>query len=276
MIERRITFLAGSEGIPSWAMSRIKTLAGYFRSILVMHNVTRHQQADLSHVIRLMSLGTKAEDLCQLCIEGMDAELACMVLTDFLAVHFTLINTDHRLPIKGAINVDDQYPAFTLPFPIKLMAITKSEIAEKSALLRFQAQLLSQAQSKILEEQNEHFQTILPLLEKREQISATGMGHHIALPHAMSECLNHPAIAIVTTQKPIEWHSASGRITTSIAMVLPSPPERQHIIALSTLSKALLIPSFSQAIAANSQPEALRAIVLNCMNHGLQVSTKHD
>ncbi|WP_087018505.1 PTS sugar transporter subunit IIA [Thaumasiovibrio subtropicus] len=270
MIERRIAFVTDHEGLPSWVLSKLKSLAGYFKSCIVIHNISQDQQADISQLFHLLSMGTQNEDLCQLCIEGIDAELAAMVLTDVIAEHFTLICTDPRQSAKGAILIDN-HPAFSLPFECHIDVVTGLAVANKAEMLGKQATLLAACFPD--RHNNEITTQLFDQFHEREAISSTGMGKGIALPHIMADIAPRPAISIISCLDPIDWYSAQGDIGLSIAMLLPEPAQRAHIVAFAGLSKALLSPRFSQSLLANAEPDALKAIILNTMSQAIK---RHD
>ncbi|WP_064609247.1 PTS sugar transporter subunit IIA [Photobacterium sp. J15] len=277
MIERRITFVIGDEGIPVWKLNQLKTLAGYFRSVVVMMNITRLLQANVEETFRVMSLGSRPGDLCQLLIEGSDAELACMVLTDFVAEQFSLVKTGSRKKSRYALCVeshDENNPTFFLPFE---MSFTYQELTDevgvedKSALIE---RLCRMMVSGIEPEKVEHKASLLfDLLSKREAVSSTAMGNGIALPHVMSDAIEQPAMAVIRLPKPVDWASNRGSVSLLIAMLLPAPPQRPHIQAFSHFSRSLLEPDFCQLLTANRVPDALKAVILHTLSKAFSDNT---
>ncbi|MCW8329182.1 PTS sugar transporter subunit IIA [Photobacterium sp. SDRW27] len=268
MIERRITFIIGDEGIPSWKLNQLKTLAGYFRAVVVMQNVTRLGQAHVEQPVRVMSLGCMPGDLCQLLIEGVDAELACMVLTDFLAEQFTLVRTSGKKKNRNACCIDSHDKGnctFYLPFEMrfankvlekKQAVVGKEACQAKKELLSLLCQMLAPEKSSVL----------LDLMLKREEVSSTCMGNGIALPHIMSPEIEQPAIAVIQLPQPVEWGSNHGPVTRLIAMTLPAPPQRPHIQAFAHFSQALIEPEFCRLLTENTEPEALKAVILHTLS----------
>ncbi len=177
MIERRITFIIGDEGIPSWKLNLLKTLAGYFRAVVVMQNVTRLCQANAEQPVRIMSLGCMPGDLCQLLIEGSDAELACMVLTDFVAEQFLLVKTSGKKKNRNACSVvssDKANSAFYLPFDMAVS--TQTVLAEQISLIQ-PIEVKEKMLSRLCQMLNLDNPTLLlELMLEREQVSSTCMG----------------------------------------------------------------------------------------------------
>lgn len=263
MIERRITFIIGDEGSPAWKLNQLKKLAGYFRAVAVMLNVTNLRQANVEQTIHMMSLGCKPGDLCQLLVEGSDAELACMVFTDFLAEQFMLVKTSGKKNNRNACCVDSSDKAnstFYLPFDMKFTSqkLVGDEYVneDKPALLAQLCNMLNIKKSALL----------LELMLKREAVSSTVMGNGIALPHVMSAEIEEPAMAMIQTMQPVEWESNRGPATRLIAMILPAPAQRPHIQAFAHFSKSLLDPDFCQLLTDNTESEALKAIILHTLS----------
>lgn len=269
MIERRITFIIGDNGIPAWKLSQLKTLAGYFRSVIIMLNITHRRQANIAQTIQIMSLGCKPSDLCQLLIEGTDAEQAYMVLTDFIAEHFILVNTHKQKKIHhtGWLEDDDGnnnyfYLPFKMKFTSQVLNVDGPLNEEKPALLAELCSMLNIEKSALL----------LDLMLKREAVSPTAMGNGIALPHVMSAEIERPAMAMIQTIQPVEWGGDQGPVTRLIAMALPAPAQRQHIQAFSHFSKSLLDPIFCHFLTDNTESKTLKTIILHTLSRPFHVN----
>ncbi|WP_413698623.1 hypothetical protein ACLKMH_13415 [Psychromonas sp. KJ10-10] len=117
-IERRITFIIGEEGFATWKINRLKTLSHFFRSVIILQNISIADSANTAHTLEILSIGCKNNDLCQLWIEGSDAELACMVLTDFIDQHFTIVNTSHKKNENKSNSIIANHPIFYLNFSL--------------------------------------------------------------------------------------------------------------------------------------------------------------
>ncbi|MGF1717434.1 PTS sugar transporter subunit IIA [Photobacterium chitinilyticum] len=273
MIERRITFIIGDEGIPSWKLNQLKILAGYFRAVVVMQNVTRLCQANAEQPVRIMSLGCMPGDLCQLLIEGSDAELACMVLTDFVAEQFLLVKTSGKKKNRNACSVvrsDKANSAFYLPF--EMVILTQAVSAEQINLIQASdvKEMLLPRLCEMLNPDNPAL--LLEMMQEREQISSTCMGNEIALPHIMSVEIKQPAMAVIQLSQPVEWGSNRGPVTRLIAMVLPAPARRPHIEAFAHFSQALLEPDYCRLLTENTEPEAIKAVILHTLSRPFTVS----
>lgn len=256
-IERRITFVIGGEGFAAWKLTRLKTLSGYFRSVIILQNISTTEASNSEHTLKVMSIGCRENDLCQLWIEGADAELACMVLTDFIADQFEIVNTFNKRKTQHSKSIIEHHPTFHLPFSLNyhFEAIQVDYGIEKNILMS----KISLAFNKIMA------QSLLEAMLKREEISSTGIGNGIAIPHIMVAGIAKPAIVVFRLDKAIEWHSNLGKINLIIAMLIPAPPSLKVVKAFTQITRALLEPINCNLLTSTTEPEAIKAILFHIM-----------
>ncbi|MFA0440432.1 PTS sugar transporter subunit IIA [Vibrio sp. 10N.286.49.B1] len=258
MIERRITFALPEDGFSGWKINRLKTLSAMFRSVVIVHNLTCWDNANIEHPLHILSLAGKQDDLCQLHIEGSDAELACMVLTDFIAEHFMLVNTAHRSNKKANLPLLKALTTFQLPFPIDFH-FAHNESQDKSIILEQIAQLTS----------IQHHREIMLGLRDRERHSSTAIGHSIALPHLISNKIETASLTVIQSPQPVDWQSIKlGPVKLIITLVLPSPPQRALLVSFTHLTKALLDDDFCSLLTTSREPEAIKAILIHQLVKG--------
>ncbi|MDB1124924.1 PTS sugar transporter subunit IIA [Vibrio algarum] len=256
-IERRITFIIGTEGFAAWKLNRLKTLSSYFRSVVILKNISNGGSANAEHTLQVISIGSQCNQLCQLWIEGSDAELACMVLTDFIADQFEIVNTSHKKTEEFSYSVIEKHPTFSLPFSITYgyKEIPSSTSMEKYALI---SKLCSMLNAR-------HAQPLFDAMVQREAISSTCIGNGIALPHIIVEGVSQPSMAIIKLTTPVDWYSKRGNINTVIGIAIPTPAEMPIIKACTQLTRQLLNKEFCHLITSTTEPEALKAILLHIM-----------
>lgn len=288
-IERRITFVVGCDGFAGWKVKRLKTLASYFRAVVVLKNITSMLSCNAEQTLQVMSLGCKKNNLCQLWIEGSDAELACMVLTDFIANEFDIVNTSHQTKSykkhqKGK-GIDSElellnHASFALNFPINFCyqlidipdnsnTLSKSvadKLGLKARVLTSLSKLIDQGRCKQLEQ----------AFNDRENVSSTAIGRGIALPHLIVDGIDSATLAVIRLNTPIDWNSPLGDIVCVIAMVLPSSPSKNELIAFTQLSKSLINEEFCQLLTKVDEPEAIKAILLHTMSKDIVKDTTTD
>ncbi|MDA0118961.1 PTS sugar transporter subunit IIA [Vibrio sp. T11.5] len=251
MIERRITFVLPEDGFASWKINRLKALSGMFRSVVVLLNVTKWERANIEHPLQIMSLGSQEFDLCQIHIEGSDAELACMVFTNFISDQFTLVNTAHKSNQLTNIALLSNLPTFHLDFPLSYLH-HHSEIDTKSAAFRLATKCITSSNPALICEQ----------FAQREQTSSTAIGHGIALPHIMSEAIDIPSISIVSLTEELDWNSpVQGGVSMIIAIALPHNASRDVLLAFTRLTRSLLDPDYCQLLRTSHEPQALKALL---------------
>ena len=256
-IERRITFIIGSNGFAAWKLNRLKILTSYFRSVIMLQNITMGGSANTQHILKVISLGSHKNDLCQLWIEGADAELACMVLTDFIAEQFEIVNTSHKRSEEHCNLMIKNHPTFHLPFLINYYfeSIKVNFSVNKHALLK----KISTATNR----------KIAPLvfteLLKREEISSTGVANGVAIPHIMIPDITTPSLLVLDLDQAINWHSDLGDICLIIAILIPESPSRDIIKALTKITRALLDPNTCYLLTSSTDPESIKAILFHIM-----------
>ncbi|WP_279132775.1 PTS sugar transporter subunit IIA [Photobacterium phosphoreum] len=250
MLERRITFYCGAAGLPAYQLNQLKKLTTYFQSKVELFNVRQLTRAPVSQPLKMLALANKPHALCQLIINGSDAELANLVLTDFIAQYgLSLSQFSPSLPFKISLPLTSIYSGKSNS------CINKAEtIAQLSQMLVAQQAITSEQQPALQQ-----------ALLARETISATVMGSGIALPHVMHEMITKPAMAIVCHHQAIDWGSSRGNISRAIAMVLPKPPLKAVIMAFAQFSKCLLNDDFCAALTSAQQPQELKALVIEAL-----------
>ncbi|AJR05199.1 PTS nitrogen regulatory IIA subunit [Photobacterium gaetbulicola] len=259
IIERRITFTLDDEGLPAWKLNRLKTLAGYFRSVVVIHNISQLRMANVEQAMRMISLGCMPGDLCQLMIEGSDAELACMVLTDFVTEHCHLVCTGHR-----HLSQREAKAEIALPFAYELSQLLPLSQLGASSLDK--DGVLTQISRQCAPGQSDKAARLLEQMQAREAVSSTAMGNGIALPHILTPDVEVPVVVLAPLVQPVEWGAKRGPVSCVVGLVLPAPPLREYLLAFSSFSKRLLEPDFCQLLTEHSRPEVLKAVVLDSLS----------
>lgn len=256
-LERRITFIIGNEGFSGWKINRLKTLTGFFRSIIILQNITTGKSTDTTNTLKIMSLGCKKNEMCQLWIEGADAELTCMVLTDFINDQFDLVNTSHKRSEDYSNSLIASHLTFQLPFTINyhFESLTDCSGIDKEGILLKLSNIFSHSQAP----------SLLQALLKREAVSSTGIGNNIALPHIMMPGIDLPSVAVIRLSKPLNWGSNLGDVSHIIALLLPQPPVKNVVVAFTQLSRSLLNPFYCNLLTSSHEPEAIKAILLHIM-----------
>ena len=100
------------------------------------------------------------------------------------------------------------------------------------------------------------------LILAREEKSSTGIGEGIAIPHAKTEFVKEPALAMGRKMSGIDYDSLDGEPATLFFMIAaPDGANNTHIETLARLSQLLLDDDFKEALEnAKTSDEVLEII----------------
>ncbi|HIF9439643.1 TPA: PTS sugar transporter subunit IIA [Photobacterium damselae] len=263
-ISQHILFYCGEGGLPLYQLNRLKKLADYFRSSMSLVNVTLNKSANIDQPLRVLALATKPQDLCLFHIEGLDAELAHRVVLNFLAEYQHPFFAKQRTTEQALDIVEDKRQQYCdwLHFDDNQMikANFNTHPPTKTAVLETLAQTIA------LDNRQMGLQAITQAFQNREQISATVMNHHIALPHIMNEQIEQPSLAVYLSNLPIDWHSPRGPVSLIIALALPKPATREMIMPFALFSKSLLESTYCQGLLSVTDTAEFRAMIVEGMS----------
>ena len=99
-------------------------------------------------------------------------------------------------------------------------------------------------------------------LEAREEQSSTGIGEGIAIPHAKTEFVKEPALAMGRKMSGIDYDSLDGEPATLFFMIAaPDGANNTHIETLARLSQLLLDDDFKEALEKAPTADAVLDII---------------
>lgn len=96
---------------------------------------------------------------------------------------------------------------------------------------------------------------LLRSLLEREELSSTGIGNGVAVPHPrnpLPELARHPSVTTCLLERPVDFNAVDGRPVTAVLLLL-SPTVRHHLKLLSQLAFLLRDPTFSTALAEGAR-----------------------
>ena len=107
----------------------------------------------------------------------------------------------------------------------------------------------------VIKDRNKFKEDIL----KREDLSNTGIGFGIAIPHAKSTEVNEPRIAVGIVKPGIDYGSIDGKDINMIFMIAVNDDQSDlHLKALANLSRRLIHEDFrNDLLNAESKEEIL-------------------
>lgn len=253
MLTRELTFCC-RQGLTITQAKQLCRLAGLFKSHIQFVNVTRRQSVAAANQLALLTLATQPGDLCQLLIEGLDAELAHMAFTCWcgelgqpLGRPATAAQAEQRL-----CTAQPDY-CFTLA-----QLGHASAPLDKVLALRVLVDLLP---AELVRDR--------PALEQaigaREQLAATIIRPGLAMPHVICPAIRQPSLSLLSCAEPIEWGSPLGPVETIILLAIPTGLAPGQLRPLTRLARALMDETVSTALLRASSPPARQAIVIDAL-----------
>jgi len=97
----------------------------------------------------------------------------------------------------------------------------------------------------------------------REELASTGIGDHIAIPHARGSLVGYitqPILSLSFLETPIDYGALDGKPVYALFLLI-SPNVRTHLRVLARLSFCLHAPEFKQAVLG----QASRDTILNTL-----------
>ncbi|MCL9780173.1 PTS sugar transporter subunit IIA [Vibrio sp. S4M6] len=253
MIASRVTFYVANQGIPGWQLNELKTIAGLFRSVIVLTNLSRGKEANVEQSLKAMSVKNCAGDLCQLVIEGLDAELACMVFSEYFSEHHHLIATTHSQ--KRMAKEDFRQ----LPFE-KLAVPTRWSFVDEGAASKIEVLTCAALQT------NPQFaDELLAALQAREAISSTLISDRIALPHIIHDKVDKLTLVVHHTNCVVPWADERPNPEIIITLLVPVTKERDILLACTRLTRWLLIEENQRHLLNNNDEFLIKVILYHVM-----------
>jgi PTS system nitrogen regulatory IIA component len=93
----------------------------------------------------------------------------------------------------------------------------------------------------------------------REELASTGIGDHIAIPHARGSLVGYisqPILSLSFLETPIDYGALDGKPVYAL-FLLVSPNVRTHLRILARLSFCLHAPEFKQAVLSQASRETI-------------------
>lgn len=103
----------------------------------------------------------------------------------------------------------------------------------------------------------------LEAVMNREEMSSTGIGFKVAIPHGKSSGVKEPALAFAKLANPLDWSSIDGQ-PVSIVFMIAVPEEakgNEHLQILVALSRKLMDDDFrSQLLSVSDRGQLLKLL----------------
>ncbi|WP_421184675.1 PTS sugar transporter subunit IIA [Aeromonas enteropelogenes] len=253
MLTREITFYC-HQGMSITQAKQLSRLAGMFKSCIRGANLTRRQTVTVSNQLSLLTLAIQPGDLCQLQIEGSDAELAHMAFTCWCG------ELGQPLVRPATAALAEQRLASALPdycFTLAQLGHCQTGLDKAQAL----SQLIDLLPAQLVTDSA----GLADEIASREQIAATIIRPGLAMPHVLSARVTRPALALLASKAPIEWGSRIGPVQTLILLAIPAGSPRETLLPLTRLARAMLDDVIASALLRASSAPARQAIVIESL-----------
>lgn len=101
----------------------------------------------------------------------------------------------------------------------------------------------------------------LVAVAKREEHFPTGIEGGIAIPHAQSDLVTTPSVAVATSKNGIDFGADDGPSTLIFLIAAPASGESAHLEILGSLARKVMHEDFCDALRAEKDPSAIAEIV---------------
>lgn len=101
----------------------------------------------------------------------------------------------------------------------------------------------------------------LTAVAKREEHFPTGIEGGIAIPHAQSDLVTTPSVAVATSKNGIDFGADDGPSTLIFLIAAPASGESAHLEILGSLARKVMHEDFCDALRAEKDPSAIAEIV---------------
>lgn len=97
----------------------------------------------------------------------------------------------------------------------------------------------------------------LRVVQQRERVLSTGIGHGVALPHGKTDACPELVIAAGVTAEPVEFNALDSEPVRLIFLLVgPESAAGSHIKALSRISRLVRQPEVRERLTESSDPES--------------------
>lgn len=103
---------------------------------------------------------------------------------------------------------------------------------------------------------------VLQVVQKREQVLSTGIGHGVALPHGKSDACPELVIAAGVTAQPVDFNALDAEpVRLVFLLVGPERAAGTHIKALSRISRLVRQPETRLRLTESPDPESFMEVL---------------
>lgn len=114
-----------------------------------------------------------------------------------------------------------------------------------------------------LKDKEEYIKVVM----EREELSSTGIGFGIGIPHGKSSAVRVPSLAFGRISKGIEWQSLDGEPVNIVFLIaVPEESPNEHLKILASLSRRLMDEEFVKKLKETDDKEILIKSLYNVVS----------
>ncbi len=99
-------------------------------------------------------------------------------------------------------------------------------------------------------------------LVQRERLGSTGVGHGVAIPHAMLDEVDHTIGLFARLERPIDFEATDGQpVDLVVTLFSPTRAGADHLKALARVARAMRDAPFAAKLRGSRDPHALYALL---------------
>ncbi|MEY4276123.1 MAG: hypothetical protein RIS26_586 [Actinomycetota bacterium] len=102
-------------------------------------------------------------------------------------------------------------------------------------------------------------ETYLTAVAKREEHFPTGIEGGIAIPHAQSDAVTIPSVAVATSKTGVDFGAEDGPSNLIFLIAAPASGGSEHLEILGTLAYKVMDEDFRNGLLAETNPAAIAA-----------------
>ncbi|MDP5226365.1 MULTISPECIES: fructose-specific PTS transporter subunit EIIC [Arthrobacter] len=107
----------------------------------------------------------------------------------------------------------------------------------------------------------------------REEKTPTGIPGGIAIPHAKTDAVTEPALAVARLGNPVGFGAKDGPADLVFLIAAPAGADQEHLKLLSKLARSLIKKDFTAALRSAATPEELVALIGEALGDAPAAST---
>jgi fructose-specific phosphotransferase system IIA component len=136
----------------------------------------------------------------------------------------------------------------TIPVTTPELVVINSDSTTKDQIIRELAERL------VAEGRVTDIDAYLADVAKREEVMATGIQGGIGIPHARSECVTAPSVAVATSASGIPFGAPDGPAHLIFLIAAPVGADDSHLQILAAIARRVMRDEFRDALRTATDP----------------------